>query len=73
MVKKVVKFLKILDNKLFNIKQFPLSSPKLEETKDIHYCVINKQINLYYRIYELEIEVITLFDNRGNSNTLKIK
>lgn len=66
------KFINILENKLFNIKSFPLISPKLSDNPEVHYCVINKQITLYYRVFESDIEVITLFDNRQNPDSLNI-
>jgi plasmid stabilization system protein ParE len=66
------KFIDILESKLSNIKKFPLISPKFEDNPEIHYCVINKQITLYYRISESDIEVITLFDSRRNPANLVI-
>ena len=66
------KFIDILDDKISNIKQFPMIYPTLEDNHDIHFCVINKQITLYYKINESEIEVITLFDTRSNPSKLKI-
>lgn len=66
------KFINILDNKLSHIKQFPLMYPALIDNEDIHFCVINKQIKLYYKINESEIEVITLFDTRSNPSKLNL-
>lgn len=64
------KFLTILENKINTIKIFPLSHPSVKN--NIRACLINRQITLYYRVNEIEIEVITLFDNRQNPDSLKI-
>ena len=69
-VKSAEKFVYILEDKLSHIKQFPLMYPALIDNDDIHFCVINKQITLYYKINEYEIEVITLFDTRSNPSKL---
>lgn len=71
-VNSAAKFIDILNDKLSHIKQFPLMYPALEDNIDIHFCVINKQITLYYRINESEIDVITLFDTRSNPSKLKL-
>lgn len=71
-VKSAEKFVNILEEKLSHIKQFPLMYPALIDNDDIHFCVINKQITLYYKINESEIEVITLFDTRSNPSKLKL-
>ncbi len=70
-VNSAAKFIDILNDKLSHIKQFPLMYPALDNI-DIHFCVINKQITLYYRINESEIDVITLFDTRSNPSKLKL-
>lgn len=71
-VKSAEKFIKILDGKLTHIKQFPLLYPVFNDETAIHFCVINNQITLYYRITESNIEIITLFDSRSNPTSLKL-
>lgn len=66
------KFINILEVKLSLISKFPLLYPAFKDEKDIHYCVINEQITLYYRITESNIEIITLFDSRSNPSNLKL-
>lgn len=66
------KFLNILEVKLSLISKFPLLYPAFKDEQDIHYCVINEQITLYYRITESNIEIITLFDSRRNPSNLKL-
>ena len=58
------KFLRNLDHKLDNIKLFPHSYPKLSISSNVRCCVVSKQISIYYRVLEKEIEIVTLFDNR---------
>ena len=65
-------FLLILDDKISNFKLFPYSSPSFYNKKEIRKCVITKQITLYYRIQDAEIEVITLFDSRQDTDKLHI-
>ncbi len=71
-VNSAAKFIDILDDKISHIKLFPLIYPTLEDNPDIHLCVINKQITLYYRIDESSIKVITLFDTSSNPSKLKL-
>jgi len=58
------KFLNILDHKIENIKLFPQSNPKLNINPGVRCCKVVKQISIYYRIHDDEIEIVTLFDNR---------
>jgi len=60
------KFLHKLDHKLDNIKLFPHSYPKLSISSNVRCCVVAKQISIYYRVLEKEIEIVTLYDNRHN-------
>jgi plasmid stabilization system protein ParE len=34
--------------------------------KKIRRCVLRKQVSLYYRVREQEIEIVAFFDNRKN-------
>lgn len=65
-------FLQILDNKISNFKLFPYSNPAIPGKKEVRKCVITKQITLYYRVLNDEIEIITLFDSRQSSDKLHI-
>ncbi len=71
--KSAEKFINILENKLSHIENFPLLYPAFNDYPNIHFCVINKQITLYYRITDSNIEVITLFDSRSNPSNLKLQ
>lgn len=66
------KFIEILDSKITDLKRFPLIYPAFSDRPNIHFCVINKQITLYYRITDSAIEIITLFDSRSNPSKLKL-
>jgi plasmid stabilization system protein ParE len=68
--KEVDTFVNITNDTLLLISKTPLMYPKTE-TKNIHKCVLVKQVNLYYRINNNEIELLTFWDNRRNPDNLK--
>lgn len=63
-------FIQKLDNAIGNIKQFPESFPESKRKQGYRKCILTKQISIYYRIKNKEIEVSTLFDNRQKPNKL---
>ena len=63
-------FIKKFDKSLKIIQKNPDSFPKTNFVKGLHKCVITKQNTIYYRISEMEIEIITLFDTRQNPEKL---
>ncbi|RJE73222.1 hypothetical protein BGP76_03200 [Reichenbachiella sp. MSK19-1] len=63
-------FLKDLDSAIRRIEKFPESSPKTNLMGGFYKCVISKQTSFYYRIKGLDIEIITLSDNRQNPKEL---
>ena len=71
-VRSAEKFLNIFDKKISNLKLFPQSSPQVEGKNDVRKCMITKQISLYYKFEKNEIYVISLIDNRQDSDELKI-
>lgn len=60
------KFLKKLEEKVIQISSQPKSTPLAEDFDEVHWCVVTPQSSFYYRILKLEIEVITITDNRQN-------
>jgi len=66
------KFVNMLREKIYNIKQFPNSYYLIDEQRKIRRCVLTKQITLYYKIEEKEIKILTLFDTRQNPDNLEI-
>src|SRR5437868_14068504 len=65
-------FSQILEHKISILKSFPYSGPAFSDKKEIRKCIITKQITLYYRILDDEIEVATLFDSRQDIDKLHI-
>ncbi len=65
-------FTKVLDRKLLQVASNPITYPAFKNKKQIRKCVVNKNISMFYRIRNREIQIITLFDNRKNPKTLVI-
>ncbi|WP_456439503.1 type II toxin-antitoxin system RelE/ParE family toxin [Psychroserpens sp.] len=67
------KFIEKLTEKIKQISLQPQSCPQSLEFKGLYKCVVTKQTTFYYRIsIKLkEIEIITVFDTRQNSDELK--
>ena len=65
------KFILNFENKLKYINLFPYSFPPYEKFPDIRNCVLTKQISLYYKINNKDIEVLALFDTRQHPDKLK--
>jgi len=57
------KFLDVFTENIRKIEMNPLSCPETE-FDGIFKNVVTKQTSFYYRIHNLEIEVVTLTDNR---------
>jgi len=64
------KFIQRLENKLNYISLFPNSYPSFDKFNNVRKCVLSKQISLYYKIKNEEIEVLTLFDTRQDPDKL---
>lgn len=64
------KFLKELTQCIAKIESFPESCPKSDAYSGIYKCVVSKLTSFYYRIKDEEIEIITLTDNRQDSDQL---
>lgn len=57
-------FIEKLDKKLNQISEYPLSGPVSKELPGLFKCVVTKHNTLYYRINNVDIEVVTFFDTR---------
>ena len=57
-------FLLKLDHAFNAIEKFPLGFPFSEKLAGLRKCVITPQTTAYYQVYENEIEIIAIFDNR---------
>ncbi len=61
-----------LDHTIELISKTPEIFPSSFEKKDIRKAVVEKHNNLYYRINNDSIEIVSLFSNRKNPNKKKI-
>ena len=53
------------------IQGHPDSFPASEKIKGLRKCVVTKQTTFYYKYSETTIDIITLFDNRRNPQSMK--
>lgn len=60
-----------LDKSLKQIQKLPDSFPESEKIRGLRKCVITKQTTVFYKYSETTIDVITIFDNRQTSKSLK--
>ena len=58
------KFIRTLNQKILNIQLFPELYPVIDSATFVRKCVVSKQVSIYYKINESNIEIITLFDSR---------
>jgi plasmid stabilization system protein ParE len=65
------KFAQKLDHQIEIIKFQPLSFP-LSKKKNVRRAVMTKQTTIYYEIRGVELQIVSLFDNRKNPKRLKI-
>ena len=63
--KEVKNFVEKTNKVLFLILKNPEMYP-LSKKRNIHKCVLTKQISFYYQVQEKEITLVTFFDNREN-------
>ena len=67
----IKKFLNKVEKKLFLLSEMPYMCRASSVKKNVRRCVLTKQIVLYYRVKENEIELITFFDARQDPEKLK--
>ncbi|MDR3339472.1 MAG: type II toxin-antitoxin system RelE/ParE family toxin [Candidatus Symbiothrix sp.] len=72
--REIVNFSRQLENILSIIIRFPFIYPSSKQRDTVRRCVISKQSSLYYQvnIEKEKIIILSFFDNRRNSNKLKI-
>ncbi len=68
--KEIKKFAIILDRQLVRIQNNPRLFPESTIYVNIRKSVLTKQVSIYYRIKEYDVELISLFDNRQNPKRL---
>jgi plasmid stabilization system protein ParE len=71
--REIRKFAQLLDKQLNRIKDNPFTYTETNRSNGLRKSVLSKQTTIYYRIYESEIRIVTLFDNRQNPCKLKSK
>ena len=70
-IKVANKFIDILDMLISQIAKNPQQFPIINHKEKIRKCVISKHNSLYYRINENKIEILRIYDNRQDPNSLK--
>ena len=66
----IQKFARLLDLQLNRLIIHPFLIPESNKYKKIRKSVLTRQISIYYRVINHEIQVISLFDNRQNPKKL---
>jgi plasmid stabilization system protein ParE len=64
-------FIKKFDDSVKFISLFPEATEKSNLKKGLHRCVVAKQTTIYYQFNDDEIQIITIFDTRMNTERLK--
>lgn len=64
-------FVRRLDRSLKQIQKHPDSFPGSEKIKGLRKCVVTKQTTVFYKYTEKTIDIVTIFDNRQNPDSLK--
>ncbi len=64
-------FIKKFENAVYQIQKFPEIAPASKEIPNLHRYILTKQTSLFYRVDKTSITIITVFDNRMNSEIFK--
>ena len=54
------------------IAQHPFIFPSINKRKQIHKCLVVKQVSVYYQILENRIDLLTFWNNYQNPKKLKL-
>ena len=65
-------FLDRVEEVLERIAENPALYPVYRKEEQIHRCVVNEHISLYYRIKENQIDLLTFWNAHQNPKRLKI-
>jgi len=65
-------FINKVDDAIVLIGQNPLLFPTLNKKKQIHRCLVVKQITLYYKIEGNQVHLLTFWNNYQNPKRLKL-
>ena len=69
--KELKQFAGLLDKRLNSIASNPTLFPIFNHITNIRRSVLSKQTSIFYQIIDLEVRLITIFDNRQNPKRLK--
>ena len=61
------------ENILSSIKKNPFLFPVVSKEKNIHKCIVVKQVSIYYKIKSEQIDLLTFWNNFQNPKKLKFK
>lgn len=64
-------FIRKLDKSLLQIQNHPVSFPSSEKIKGLRKCVVTKQTTFFYKCSDHAINVVALFDNRQDPDSIK--
>lgn len=68
--REIQKFALLLDLQLKRLITNPYLFPESHRYKKIRKSVLTRQVSMYYRVVNQEIQIISLFDNRQNPKKL---
>lgn len=63
-IREIKKFANLLDRQLIRIQNNPFLFPRSDVQENFRKAVLSKQTTIYYQVFNLEIHIVTLFDNR---------
>ncbi len=64
-------FILKLDKSIRQIQKLPESFPASEKIKGLRKCTVTKQTTVYYSFSDSSIDIVTIFDNRKNPESLR--
>lgn len=67
-----VNYLNELDYCILHIQKNPNQFPTINKKLKIRKCVVTKHNSLFYKVTKERIEILRLYDNRQNPETLKL-
>jgi len=68
--REIKNFSKLLDKKLNLLQTQPQLFPKSEISNALQKVVVSKQTTIHFRVENVEVHIITLFDTRQDPNNL---
>jgi len=63
-------FIQKLDKSLKQIQKHPYSFPESEKIQGLRKCIVTRQTTVFYKYSNTTIDVVIIFDNRQNPESL---